>query len=282
MKPMRLIAASDIHANPRHLHDLLARAEEHSINVVIIAGDVCPKSGLDRMTWQGILERQKNYISGELIPSLDKFKERNPDIKIFLDLGNDDLKINRSLLYDSKSFELLHMIVRPLNDEVDIVGYMNVPLTPFGVKDWEKPDTPDFPSPVDNFRTNGVVSVPYLMETWIDLYSDNTIESDLEVLSGKITKPFIFACHAPPYMGRLDVLWSRDHAGSRAIARFIEKWAEDGRLLLSLHGHIHESPAIERVLNTPVINMGQDDSELQFLEFELKGLEMKITSIRFL
>lgn len=282
MKPIKLLAASDIHTNPRHLHDLLARAEERSVDVVIIAGDICPKAGADAMTWQGFLERQKNYISGELIPALDKFKERSPDTKIFLDLGNDDLKINRELLCDSKSFELLHMIVKPLNDEVDIVGYMNVPLTPFGIKDWEKPDTPDFPSPVDNFRTNGMVSVPHLTDAWIDLYSDDTIESDLEVLSGKITKPFIFACHAPPYMGRLDVLWSGEHAGSRAIARFIEKWASDGRLLLSLHGHIHESPAIERVLNTPVVNIGQDDNVLQYLEFELKGLEIKIAAMRFL
>jgi Icc-related predicted phosphoesterase len=260
----------------------LARAEEHSVDAVIIAGDICPKAGADRMTWQGFLERQKNYILQELIPSLDRFKKRNPDTKIFLDLGNDDLKVNRYILEENASLNLLHMRKHALTDEVDIIGYMNVPLTPFGIKDWEKPDTKDFPSPVNNFRTNGVVSEPYLMETWIDLHSDNTIESDLEVLSGCIDKPFIFACHAPPYMGKLDVLWSGDHAGSRAIARFIEKWAEDGRLLLSFHGHIHESPAIERVLNTPVVNIGQDYLSLQHLEFELKGLEVKIASIRYL
>ena len=93
---------------------------------------------------------------------------------------------------------------------------MCVPPTPFGRKDWEKPDTGDFPYPPENFvRLAGVVSdTGRLAATQMDPATGDTMESDLEKLSEKIRRPFVFVSHSPPYGTPLDLLDNGVHVGS--------------------------------------------------------------------
>lgn len=82
----------------------------------------------------------------------------------------------------------------------------------------------------------------------------------------------IFNFHCPPYNTRIDLAPELDqskkpvlagsqvnyiHIGSKSIRRAIEKYQP----LLGLHGHVHESPGVEKIANTICINPGSEYGE---------------------
>jgi Icc-related predicted phosphoesterase len=153
------------------------------------------------------------------------------------------------------------------------------------IKDWEKPDTKEQPFPGTNITLNGYSSLSGRREKYrINPSSDDTIENDLALLSEKITRPFIFVSHAPPYGTALDVLSTGEHVGSRAVRDFIARWAKVGKLLASFHGHIHESPEVSGSISTKIegaqcINPGQSEGQetaLKYVLLELKGEEVAL------
>ncbi|MCJ7771779.1 MAG: hypothetical protein MUP22_01455, partial [Desulfobacterales bacterium] len=153
----------------------------------------------------------------------------------------------------------------PLTEAVDIVGYMNVPPTPFNRKDWEKPDSLEFPfSSGNDVHLSGYKSSNGILEpVVIDPTSTDTIDHDLNQLSEMIKKPFIFVSHTPPYDTPLDVIYNGLNVGSLSVRRFIEKWSSTGKILGSLHGHIHEAPKRSGSISTKIdnvlcINPGQE------------------------
>lgn len=241
---MRILYTSDIHTNPGHLQSLLSAAEDEAVEAVIIGGDLIPHHlpGQERC---GLIDRQRLYLKDTLMPAVERFNERT-HVSIYLDLGNDDLYASRRVLeeYDGGLLNLLHMQRRRFTDAVDIIGYMNVPPTPFRRKDWEKPDSHQVPYALNNrIRLAGYITRKGKKEEiTIDPGSEDTIEKDLSVLSDRIERPFIFVAHSPPYDSPLDVLDTGEHVGSVSIRMFIEAWARKGFLIASLHGHIHESP----------------------------------------
>ncbi len=241
---MRFLFATDIHASHNHLFSMLEKAEMESVDAIAVGGDIVPHY-LPDFANRGILEKQALYLQKTMIPALEKFKRKN-GAKIFLDMGNDDFLAGRHILENRRGdlFELLHMEVHRFSEETDIVGYMNVPPTPFGRKDWEKPDSKkQLFAPGNIISTEGAVSGKgYIRKTVLDLDSEKTIEADLEFLCEKIRRPFVFVSHAPPYNTNLDVMYNGLHVGSLAVREFIEKWAANNFLIASFHGHIHESP----------------------------------------
>lgn len=276
---MKIIYASDIHANHEHLSSLLKISESEKVNVIIIGGDIIPHY-LPNTQRAGVLKAQEIYLRDIFIPVIKKFKKRW-DAQIYLDLANDDFIGNRHILenHDGELIHLLHMRKHKLNDNIDIIGYMNVPPTPFTRKDWEKPDTAEIPFAKGNqIRLDGFTSNRGgLEETFINLASDDTIEKDMEYLSGIVTGPFVFVSHSPPYFTNLDILDDGLHVGSISIKRFIEKWSVQNQLIVSLHGHIHGSPnrsgSIYSLLEgTMCINSGQNEgggSSLRYVIFKL-------------
>jgi len=265
---MRILYTSDIHASGDHLFSMLSVADRQDVDSIIIGGDIIPHH-LPHAHMSGILQAQSIYLKDVFIPAIQDFRQQR-EVAIYLDLGNDDFICNRSMLEDHEGdlLYLLHMQKHKLTDAVDIVGYMNVPPTPFGRKDWEKPDAVGQPfSPGNDVSLHGYVSTGgMLKKTVIHLASDDTIENDLKHLSQLIERSFIFVSHAPPYNTPLDVLYNGLHAGSLGIRRFIEKWSSRGKLILALHGHIHESPSRSGSIsvnlgNSPCINPGQGSGD---------------------
>lgn len=274
---MNILFTSDIHAGARHLFSMLSTAEEQGADGIIIGGDLVPHYLSDSRR-AGILRAQANYLRKVFIPALVDFRRKRP-VPVYLDLANDDFICNREILevYDGELFNLLHMRKHKFTDSMDIVGYMNVPPTPFGRKDWEKPDTVSQPfAPGNIISLSGYVSEgTALRETKLNLKSDDTIERDLERLSQMIERPFVFVSHSPPYDTPLDVLYNGIHAGSLGIRRFIEKWSMNNMLVVSLHGHIHESPSRSgsfsvKIGNSLCINPGQgngDNAKFRYVIF---------------
>jgi len=283
---MKLLYTSDIHTHPNHLHSILAVAENKAVDTIIIGGDLIPHH-LPNNSQSDILKAQAAYLKHIFVPSIIRFKNRT-DMCIYLDMANDDFIANRNILeaHNQDIYYLLHMQRHPLTEAVDIIGYMNVPPTPFNRKDWEKPDTVEFPfAPGNDIHLSGYHSSKGRLEkTVIDLKSNDTIEKDLCNLSEFIKKQFIFVSHSPPYKTPLDVIYSGLNVGSLSVRRFIEKWSAAGKMIASLHGHIHESPKRSGCVSTLInnilcINPGQESgshSKPAYVVLQLKDVHVSV------
>jgi len=99
---------------------------------------------------------------------------------------------------------------------------------------------------------------------------DEELEPMLEELVSTVQDKgnAIFNFHAPPFGFALDLAPrldknlvqaadSKEHVGSRAVARMIEKYQP----LLGLHGHIHESRGAQKIKRTLIVNPGSEYSE---------------------
>ncbi len=62
----------------------------------------------------------------------------------------------------------------------------------------------------------------------------------------------LMVCHTPPYATRLDCLQDGTPVGSPAVRRFIE-WRQPQ---VCITGHIHESPGVDWIGRTKVLNAG--------------------------
>ena len=276
---MKILYTSDIHASPKHLLSMLSVAKQEDVDAVIIGGDLVPHS-LPKKHKRGVLEAQAIYLRDTLVPAIKDFKQKK-GVRIYLDLSNDDYIDNRSVLenHSPDLFCLLHMQKHRLTDNIDIIGYMNVPPTPFGRKDWEKPDSNKMPYPPGNkISLKGYISAEgTLKETVLDLSSVDTIENELDQLSEIVDKSFIFVSHTPPYNTPLDVIETGLHVGSLSVRNFIEKWSMEGKIIASLHGHIHESPNRSGLISTRInnvlcINPGQDSGYITRFKYVILKL----------
>ena len=64
--------------------------------------------------------------------------------------------------------------------------------------------------------------------------------------------PVVLLCHQPPYGTATDITRAGQHVGSDAVRAFIEAQQP----LLCFTGHIHESPAVDTIGPTNIINPG--------------------------
>ena len=77
--------------------------------------------------------------------------------------------------------------------------------------------------------------------------------------------------HSPPYGTALD----RMHGGAAIGSRALRRWIETHQPLLTLHGHVHESPRLsgqvrERLGATLCCNPGDSRRRLRALRIELE------------
>lgn len=277
---MKLLYAADIHVNRSHLGRLIDVAEREDAETIVIGGDVTPKDLFETHGLNKLVRGQKQYLEKEFVPLLEQFHRRNAAIAVFLDLANDDFSANRRVLEEAERegfFHLLHMAVHPLNDNLDIVGYMGVPITPFGIKDWERPDKKGMYPPLGS-TTHGWISTQKsgmaVVRHTINVREDPSIEDELSELERNIRKPFILISHAPPYQTKLDVLYTHEHVGSIAVREFIEKWGARGLLQACFHGHIHESPRVsgsdvDSIAGVECWNPGQEGQELRYVVYDI-------------
>ena len=150
---MKILYTSYIHANPEHLYCMLDVADKEAVDAVVVGGDLVPHY-LPDADIIGLLQAQALYLENTFIPAIRQFKQQR-QVTVYLDLANDDFICIRKVLehYTPELFNLLHMQKHKLTDHVDIIGYMFVPPTPFYRKDWEKPDSAEFPFARDNIVT---------------------------------------------------------------------------------------------------------------------------------
>ena len=62
----------------------------------------------------------------------------------------------------------------------------------------------------------------------------------------------LMVCHTPPHVTKLDRLTNGVPVGSQAVRQFIEQYQPQ----VCITGHIHESPGVDRIGRTKILNAG--------------------------
>ena len=245
---------SDLHGQTALYEQLVAITAAHSPRAVLIGGDLCPHAGGD----DGV-ERQRLFLEGFLVEFARRIREASPGLELLVMMGNDDWAANHRVLerHDGELWRVLHERVLEV-DGVSVAGLSWVPITPFGLKDWERWEdgSEESPARLDGYvsRDGGVAPHRFDPER-----RSPTIAESLDALAAR-TRPeeTVFVLHSPPRDTRCDMIGARVHVGSRAIRSFIERRQPP----LVLSGHIHESPRVsssyrDAIGRTLAVNPGQ-------------------------
>lgn len=262
---MKFVFVTDIHGNEKSYQNLFKLAEERDVGAIVFGGDILPMP----LSADSFAAGQHGFIDAFLRPAIEDFRRRNKT-ELYLMLGNDDASECADELERLERDGLakyIHMRVHEFGN-LSIYGYSFVPLTHFGIKDWEKFDTADqipprMASPPFFTQKEGVMTI----DIERDIRPRGTIEEDFERISSA-TNPSrtIYVTHTPPYDTALDIIFDGRHVGSKPLRSFIEKTQPP----LTLHGHIHESPSrsgriFDKIGNTICINPGDSTGGLKAL-----------------
>jgi Icc-related predicted phosphoesterase len=260
---MRLVYTADLHGDAAAYRALLELAAAEGAAAAIVGGDLLPHSA--RLA--DALERQRRFVTDELQPLLEAFRARRPDARVFLLPGNDDWAAAAEALGSLEAAGLaytIHERVFPISPHgrsggLWLAGYACVPLTPFSIKDYERRD--DGPLPPFSFdmayTSRGGAIAP---ATAAEIAALPSIADSLAALAQRSDPArTVYVCHTPPHDTPLDLMPRGRHVGSRALRAFVERHAPP----LTLHGHIHEAPALSgqyavRIGATWCVNPGHE------------------------
>lgn len=261
---MRVAYISDLHGSMKHYEAVLAAAHRCDCGAVIFGGDLAPKNFRDGK----FVQHQVDWHRNTLFPLLEQFRLKRPRTRIFFIMGNDDSRAAEKLFADRDGdiIEYLHLKSAELEPGLLLSGYNCVDISPFPLKDFERWDKRSGILPAKMRLLNGVVTGEEMKLENFKFEDDPvlsvlpTLEEEMAPLAEKQKKGVsILVAHCPPIESSLDKMMLGKHVGSLAVREFIEKTQP----ALSLHGHIHESPAMtgsyrDEIGSTICVNPGQD------------------------
>ncbi|MDN9572374.1 metallophosphoesterase [Clostridioides difficile] len=272
---MKLIYVTDLHGDRNKYRKLLDSAIEKGINLIVNGGDMLPKQ-CDRHLEQPVFI--KDFLR-EYFSELQKH-----DITYLAMLGNDDLlAVDKLFEKVCDEFENVHNIAGKMVciNGYEFIGMNHVLDHPFGCKDRVVTETHYIPqsqlSPVAGISNEYGYDRIY---NWLD-YSRSELPYMCDILKSlpkpTDSKKAVYIMHMPPAGLRLGQLLYQDlDIGSVDIYEFLKS----RQPLLSLHGHIHESPDTEKgkwinqIFHTICIQTGQTelyDSKMIYAELDLQS-----------
>lgn len=276
---MKILYVTDLHGDKNKYWKSLEVAVEKDIKVIINGGDMLPKQ-CDRHIEQPI------FIKDFLKEYFTELKKHN--IIYLAMLGNDDLVVLDDLFNNiCNEFDNVYNIA---DQKVCINGYefigMNSILDhPFGCKDRVVAEMNYIPQ--QQLSSITLVSNQYdydIIDNWLD-YSATQLPYMCDILDA-LPKPdclnkTIYVMHMPPAGLKLGQLrYGNLDIGSMDIYSFLKK----KQPLLSLHGHIHESPDTQKgqwinyISQTTCIQPGQKelyDSHMVYTIIDLLNIQYK-------
>ena len=293
-----------MHGNEIQYQKLVNYALQISADSVIVGGDIAPKG--DSVT---VYLKKLKELSPDLFIAMQRFffEKRLPDlvrplkekgIDLFLMMGNDDCAANYGLFEKGEEeglYKIIHEKRLRLTDDFDIVGYSYVPITPFGIKDWEKFDLSDASSALNQDydkrkRSNyNLVGSKSSKEGWSDFEFTSDMEKTDSIQKDMSSELFqqdphktVYVMHAPPNDTNLDIIINGNHVGSFAEKLFIQQCQP----YLTLHGHIHEtvykSGTFKQVIGNTLSlasgnhNVGKDLAVVVFDLYDLRSAKRLI------
>ena len=294
MKMTRILYGSDFHGSDTVYRKFINAAFQYQANVLIVGGDVTGKGMIP------IVNEGNGVYTGYLFggrtdchnqEEIDKFKktissvgfypivlekdeadhlEKNPEamsarfeqemcqrvrewmilaeekltpknIKLFFMPGNDDLFSIDEVIREFPNIKNPDMCRNMIDDEHELVGCSYANMTPWKcVRDLEEPDLKQKNDELAALVQNPAKTIAVLHVPPIDSGLDSCPELDANL---KIVT-----------MGGQVIMKG---AGAHATREFIEKVQP----MLSLHGHIHESPGHKHIGRTLCINAGSEYAE---------------------
>jgi len=285
---MKLLYTSDLHGEISLYQDLSALANSCSAEIIALGGDLLPSFPPSKR-YEDMIPNQNIFVDQFLIPFFKKILETTSVRKIFLIPGNWD--IGYPYLFRKLVEGIIDLSQKNyrLKNGYELIGYPFVPPTPFRPKDYEKMDDPEALWPPQKnpsyIRVSEQSDRLISIDPHIYLRERGTIREDLNRLTKPASyKKAIYIVHSPPFGTKLDLIQGGKSAGSRSIRTFIE----GNQPLLTLHGHIHESPEVsgayfDRIGETISINPGQsawagrDLVKLHAITFEIENIEETLT-----
>ncbi len=275
---MKVLYASDLHGEIRLYQELFTLTLSSSAEIVALGGDLLP-SFPPTKRYEDMVPNQRAFIDQFLRSFLKRMIERTSVKQIFLIPGNWDLGYSYLFKEPMEGIIDLNQKSYQINNGYELIGYPFVPPTPFRPKDYEKMDDPESAWPPQKnpsyIRTSDQMDQLTPIDPYLFLRQRETIREDLDRLPKPLDpKRAIYIMHSPPFGTRLDLIQGKKSAGSRSIKAFIE----EHQPLLTLHGHIHESPDLsgayfDWIGKTLSINPGQS--------FETGGRFSKLHAVTF-
>jgi len=272
---MKILYITDIHGSRWKYEKILEVVDNLEISIVINGGDMLPF---------GDFLNQDKFIKNFLNSHFSEFNDRK--IYYLAMLANDDL-----IIYD----ELFNTICNKYKyiisiaqqrfkfQKYEFIGMNLVSDLPFALKDRARKDTKNFILP----RQFGTAMISTLkgwkkIPDWYSYVSTlPTIEEELEnLIVPDDFRDTIYIIHIPPANIGLDICQDGRKVGSIAVYNFLLKHQP----LLTLHGHIHESPEISNkwfvYLNqTLCIQPGQSnfhENYVKYVKIDLETLNIEI------
>jgi Icc-related predicted phosphoesterase len=289
---MKVLYTSDLHGEIHLYHELFEITSSFSAKIIALGGDLFP-SFPPTNRYKDIIPSQKIFINEFLLPFFKKILQRTTIKQIFLIPGNWDLSYPYLFKEPVEGIIDLDRRSHRLENGYEFIGYPFVPPTPFRPKEYEKMDDPEAPWPPQKnpsyVRSPDQADQLIAVDPYLYLKQRETIGEDLNRLAKPLDyKKTIYMMHSPPLGTRLDLIQGKQPGGSRSIKTFIEK----NQPLLTLHGHIHESPELsggyfDRIGETlsinpgQVINKGGNLSKLHAVTFDIKNPSETLTHTCF-
>ena len=270
---MRILFVTDLHGNVAKYWRVLDLVKKNKAAAVVNGGDMLPLDG-------DLHDLQREFIEGFLSVHFEEYAEAGI---AYLGLpGNDDLKIHDTA-FDKvcrKHKNIFNLAQRRVEmNGFEFVGMNWVTDYPFRLKDRCRRDGPGYVFQ-EQFGS-GLLST---LEGFKELkdwraYAEGLPDMGRELAA--LPKPVnpakaVYVIHMPPAGLGLDVIGSGERVGSSAVRRFIEKTVP----LITLHGHIHESPGMSGVWkanagNTVCVQPGQAKTALTYVLLDLSSMAME-------
>ena len=250
-----VIYASDLHGHTGLYRELLETARDLQVRALVLGGDLAPHADVASQT---------RFYAEFLVPFLREYHAKPGSADIYYIAGNDDWKAALSALEVARLPRVhdLHGRVLPFLDGSRIAGLASVPITPFGMKDWDRWEEGLSPAArMEGFRSDpGGDLRPF---SFRGREREESLAAELDAIGGmlgphEVEAPLLCVFHSPPYGTALDQIAEGVHVGSHETRRFLERV----KPLIGLHGHIHESYTVsgrfaDRIGETVCVNAGQ-------------------------
>lgn len=267
MEPFLFV--TDLHGDRWKYQETLVLARKRGIRLIVNGGDISPHGRAH--------EDQRRFLREFLDPYLEECQAEG--IRYLLITGNDDLRAHDALLDKiCRRYPLAADLSgrRVSVGAYDFIGMNLVTDFPFRLKDRARRDSAG--SPLDRRFTAGLFSTPKGWEEIPDWPARASILPTIEEELSALPRPrdpcrAVYVLHGPPSGLGLDVVRGGEAVGSAATRRFIER----EQPLLTLHGHIHESPEesgawMDRIGRTVCIQPGQSTADLTAVVGRLEGM----------
>ncbi len=283
---MKILYVTDLHGDKNKYIKSLELAIEKGISTIVNGGDMLPKN-CDRH------KEQVAFINGFLKDYFDELKKNK--ITYLCMLGNDDLLALDDLFEKvCGEYNNVHNISgkKICIDNYEFIGMNYILDHPFGCKDRVITETEYVPQ--RQLSSVAGISNKYGYDkiyNWLE-YANTELPYMCNVLSElpqvSDSKKTVYIMHMPPANLRLGQLLYQDlDIGSVDIYKFLK----DKQPLLSLHGHIHESPDTEKgkwinnIFKTTCIQPGQTelfDDKMVYVELDLlnERYERKVVNVK--